>query len=159
MGAFDYGKSSAKRVAQIVNAWSSGGSVDAILLSSIKSAKVLSVGSVTAGVLKPVLSIGGSGVINIAAVSAVDATTRTLRLKITLDGNVIFDATSSNSTATGSGIIGIGYLSSASTSVPGIVPVVAPQRIEFDKSLKIECASSLTEAAPANLSVNYEVMQ
>jgi len=138
-------------VAQIVNAFSGGG----VNSDTVKagSHKTLAAASLVANTLKTVLSIpSGRGTLNSAHAQTSNATTKSIRLKITIDGRVIFDATSSAATVSPA-ITGLGF------------PVVYsatefrlhPQPVAFKSSLLIEVASSVTEATGINTLVNYEV--
>jgi hypothetical protein len=71
----------------------------------------------------------------------VDSTSRTLRLKITVDGTSIYDVTSGTITSSGRGLIGIGsaYTDAGSTSI------VTFQPIRYNATFKVEIASSLGE--------------
>lgn len=129
----------AQATTSIVNAHSSGGtatstSVAAAVTNGLKEVQS---GALTANTLATVLSVSGAGAIPALTAYTLDATARTVRLKVTVDGTSVFDATSSSITSSGAGIFAAGYSSS------GLVQFGEP--IVFTSSLLVEVASSLTE--------------
>ena len=108
--------------------------------------KVTLTGALTANTLATVLSVTGSGVINYIAASSVDATARTHRLKITIDGTIVNDSTSASVSTANSGISPIGFSSGA---------VVIWDAIPFNTSLLVEYASSVSETAKTNIYTTY----
>jgi hypothetical protein len=115
-----------------------------------KPLKLVLSGSMIAATLKTALSLTGSGVINWLSLMGNDATTRTFRMKITIDGVVVFDPGVSASGGT-SGILPIGLYSEGSTSFPSI----GFQPTNFNSSLLVEIASSLTETDKMTFGYNY----
>jgi hypothetical protein len=95
-------------------------------------------GSLTADVLSNVLSVTGAGMIPMFFLLSVDATVRKHRLKITVDGTVVYDFTTANVNAANRGLIAIGYQTVTNTSIMS-------DPVYFNNSLLIEYASSLTE--------------
>lgn len=100
-------------------------------------------GAMTANTLKTVLSISGNGgrldffeLTNAAPVSS-----HTARIKITVDGVVVFDSTSASTSSGGSWISIVATQTDASVSQPTMsgIPIV------WNSSLLIEVASSATE--------------
>lgn len=125
----------------IVNRYSSGGVVSAVAVGvqeSNNAREVLS-GALTAATLATALSVSGSGEVPWLSVYTKDATNRTVRVRVSVDGAVIFDATSASTTTPGTGMIVVGQVSAASYTVAGAVP------LRFNTSLMVEIASSLTE--------------
>ena len=110
-------------------------------------------GAMTAGTLKTALSITGRGRINWAAIYTNDATARTLRMKITVDGSVIRDYTSASISTTSSGFVGLGGGSIVGVTAEGVFY----QPVRFGESLLIEIASSVTETDKATFAYAYEV--
>ena len=53
-------------------------------------------GALTAGTYKEILSVTGAGVISLCAGFTADKTTRTVGLKLVVDGITVFDAVSGN---------------------------------------------------------------
>lgn len=95
-------------------------------------------GALTANTLKTLIDRTGAGKINFLTVTAQDTTSRTMRIKITIDGVVVYNVTSAANVTNGGGIIAIGaYGPTAAALVYGCV--------EYDTSFKVEIASSLTE--------------
>ncbi len=109
-------------------------------------------GAMTAGVLKTALSITGRGRMNWAAIYANDATARTLRMRITVDGSVIRDHTSASISAANTGFIGVG-----GGAYNGGAPTIFYQPIRFSEALLIEIASSVSETDKATFAYAYEV--
>lgn len=133
-------------VASIINAFSSGGTATAYSLSSNNVLEQLS-GSLTADTLKTMVSHTGRGRVNALVIYAKDNTSRTLRCKLTVDGVVVFDATSNAVASPGFGMIVIGG---------AITNSVEFQPIDYQESLLVEIASSLTETDKVAIGVNRE---
>ena len=147
--------SGGRKIAAITNFCSAGGVAVAVPNGSgslspagINGKRALS-GALTAATLATALSITGRGALNFAAVGTEDTTARTVRLKVTIDGVSIFDATSSSVTAANQGLIGVGaiYVGSTGTLQP----------VRFYTSCLVQIASSLTETDKISSVVNYEV--
>ena len=122
----------------VVNAYSSGGTLSSGDLRATVSngGKAVLSGALTANVLATALSVTGGGEVPMLAVYAVDTTSRTMRLQVTVDGTVVFNATSSACTISTVGIAAAGnYVSNIQPSQP----------IRFNSSLLVEIASSLSE--------------
>lgn len=108
-------------------------------------------GALSAGVLATVLSLSGRGAISFLACSGVDTTARTHRLKVTLDGVVIFDATTASTLNAGSVLAAIGFFIPSSTV--NAAPIFEP--LVFNSSLLVEYASSVTETAKSIIAYRY----
>lgn len=108
-------------------------------------------GALTANTLTTALNLTGQGAISLLGCSGVDATSRTHRLKVTLDGTVIYDATSSAFLAAGSALMAIGaFIPNASTFAS---PLYEP--LTFNTSLLVEYASSVSETAKSLVFYRY----
>lgn len=121
-------------------------------VSAQAAATVALSGAMTSAVLKTALTITGRGRVNWLGMYCNDATSRTLRMKITLDGTVIRDTTSAAIAVSLSGFVGLGsgkYVADA--------PAVVFQPLVFNATLLVEIASSLTETDKASFAYNYEV--
>ena len=95
-------------------------------------------GAMTAGTLKTLLSISGVGVkLFHLTFRTNDVTARTIRVKITVDGTVICDATSASISTSGYGGVWAGMRSTSSPNAPIIMT--------SNSTLLIEYASSLSE--------------
>lgn len=127
----------------IVNLCSSGGA--SLPANSAIGRSILS-GALTANTLKTLLTVTGSGEFHFLGAYAVDTTSRTIRLKVTIDGTVVFDATTSAVTAINAGCLATGALILASAQYN-----VGPP-IRFNASALIEVASSLSETDKVGLS-------
>lgn len=142
-------KGSSGPVASIINLFSGGGVSTSFTLSpagSINYVEVLS-GAVTAATLKTMVSHTGRGRINALVAYTKDVTSRTVRCKVTVDGVVIFDATSNAIANAGYGMVVVGNVATNQ---------VWFQPIDYQESLLIEIASSLTETDKVAIGVNRE---
>lgn len=126
----------------IVNGHSSGGAALPVVIQANNVKSTLS-GALTANTLKTVLNITGAGVLKFAGVQTGDTTSRTLRIKITIDGTVAFDATSAAATASNAMQIGVGSLTIRDPATPNYLPAL--EREPFNSSCLVEIASSLSE--------------
>ena len=133
----------------VVNAFSTAGAAPIAIAggTGLFNAKNVATGALTANTLANLLTLTGSGRCSMAAVASVDATARTHRLQIIVDGSVAFDATSASTAAGGSGIFAAGATVS-SALIPG-------DPIYFNSSFSINYASSLSETGKTNLGVIY----
>lgn len=117
---------------------------------SIAGAKNIFSGALTANTLATVLSISGAGELQYLSISPLDATTRTLRLALTIDGVLVYDYTSAAATSGPSygGVIVGGFQSGA---VPGI------ESLKFNSSVLVKIASSLTETNLIQIGTRYRM--
>lgn len=113
-------------------------------------------GAMTAGVPKPMLSISGSaGEMPYLQVGTIDATSRTVRLRVTVDGQTspyAFDSITGPITTASLGIMAAGNRSSTVIS-PWSTP------IRWTNSLVIEIYSSLTETDKLYVGYRYNLEQ
>lgn len=136
-------------VTSIVNRASDGGNSTTAAANTVSGKGILS-GALTAATLATAVSVTGRGRLNFVSAAANDTTARTIRIKITVDGVSIFDATSASVSASNAGIVAVGAMT---TSGP------THQPIDFNESLLIQVASSLTETDKITVYVNYEVWE
>jgi len=137
----------------IVSYFSSGGThytANATNQSAV-GAKAVTSGALSAGVLTTVLNLSGPGVLYIAAAESNDATSRTHRLKLTLDGVVVFDATTDAVTAAALGQCAVGNAVLAATYLCQI----QDQPVTFQTSCLLEYASSVGETGKTILRYKY----
>lgn len=137
----------------LVNAFSVAGfGVSRVDLNTFNAnAKQVLSGAMTAATLKTILSVTGSGSIDFLSARGMDATARTMRMKITIDGVVVFDYTSASiasATVNGAVFIGSGD-GTGSVWSAGIEPTL------FNTSLLVEVASSLTETDKFTIGYKY----
>lgn len=120
--------------------------------SIIRGYKVLS-GSCTSNTLKTILSVTGKGAISKLFLASMDPTSRTHRIKITIDGTVIYDSTSAEkSTQDVAPVIGnVSYASFSSAQVFDMDEFP----LFFDYSLLVEYATSLTETDKTRIGYIY----
>lgn len=135
----------------IVNGYSTGGATPIVFGAALQSdLKVALSGALTANVLATALSLTGRGVVSFAAAAAVDATSRTHRIKITVDGVVVFDpGASAAAAAANAGCIAIGSLVTNN--------IVIPDNVPFNVSFLMEYASSITETNKTNFLYKYRM--
>ena len=108
-------------------------------------------GALTAATLVTALSLSGQGAISLLGCAGVDTTSRAHRLKVTLDGVVIYDATSDAFISLGSCLMAIGgFTPNAATFA---TPIYEP--LVFNTSLLVEYASSVTETAKSIVFYRY----
>ena len=108
-------------------------------------------GTCTAAILKTAVSVTGRGAISWLGVDSVDVTSRTHRLKITIDGVTVLDKTTVASIVANRTIHLIG---TAFSAIPSQVIEGVP--LFYDSSLLIEYASSNSETDKATISyINY----
>lgn len=146
---FPTSNSSLKSTRSIVNAFSSAGYTTRPVqdYSTVGAISTLS-GALTAATLKTMLSVSGvGGTMSLLSLRAVDVTARTIRMKITIDGIVAYDATSASTTTANNGATIAGQFSSSTpmTFTP----------ISWRSTFLIEIASSLTETDKLSLQWHY----
>lgn len=137
----------------IVNYYSAGGTQSAVLFASAATmgTKETLSGALTAATYKEILAVTDSGVLFAAYALAIDTTSRTIGLKIVIDGVTVFDAVTDACTATRAGIVGVGnavYDAGARLNV-----VIAP--VAFYSSLSVSVKSSLSETDKITLGYLY----
>ena len=133
----------------IVN-YCSGGGVQ-LQISGPPNIKAYSSGALTADTYKELISVTGGGVVQCAMCRTMDTTSRTVGLKIVIDGVTVFDAVSSAITASNKGLIAIGGGGPESTYS---VPLHAEPQ-PFFSSLSISIKSSVSETDKVELLCNY----
>jgi hypothetical protein len=121
----------------ITNGWSTSGWAG-LANAAVLGGRSLDSGSTTANTLKTIFSATGGGVIHGLIARSNNATSRTIRARLTLDGVVVFDSTSAAIASANAGGIVVGGWSSASG-------LHAPTVAVFASTATFEIASSLTE--------------
>ena len=109
-------------------------------------------GALTADTLKTVLLLTGSGYVGFMACTGADTTSRMHRLKMTVDGVVVFDGKTAAATSPQNGISLIGSASNIGTNYGAVA-----EPVHFKGSLLIEYASSLTETDKTNFYYAYRM--
>lgn len=138
-------------VTAITNYYSAGGVNSAFSLQpdpDTGTVEILS-GALTANTLKTLYTKTGRGRINVLTAQTKNATSRTVRLRLTIDGTVCFDATTNAIADTGRGLIAVGIYAAG-----GFSTVFQP--IDYQESCLVEVASSLTETDFVALGINAE---
>jgi hypothetical protein len=141
-------------IATIVNFFSGGGTSytsGSLVASTLNNTKetVPTAGSLAAGTLSTVNNITGRGRLNLLTAYTKDATPRTVRCQVIIDGATVFDATSNSVAGVGYGMVPVGVMDGAASS-----QVFQP--IDFYTSCVVKVASSLTEADKVATGINYE---
>lgn len=126
----------ARATKSIVNAFSTSGWTPVAV--TVHSGRLLLSGAMTAATLKTLLTVTGAGEVSSLALTTLEAGSRTLRLRVLVDGVVAFDSTSVSA-----GISGVGCVIGAGVGDAGIVFSGSP--IRFLTSLEVQVASSVTE--------------
>ena len=103
-------------------------------------------GALTAATLKEMLNVSGSGVVNYVAAFVADSTSRTLRVKVIVDGITVADITSSAITTPLYGLIAVGAGVASNTTI---------DHLTFNTSLVVQIASSLTETDKITTNIMY----
>ena len=108
-------------------------------------------GALTATTLKTMINLSGvRGVVALCALRTTDATARTIRLKITCDGVVVYDKSSAVNSS-GQGIFSNGFSGTGSSNP---FPVGA-NMLRFQSTFVIEISSSLSETDKLSLLYDY----
>lgn len=123
----------------IINAYSSGGASVGSLGGGFTK-PVLS-GALTAATLKSLLTLSGAGELGYLDVRSTDATARTIRCQVKVDGLIVFDATTGTISASQNGMLIVGELGGS----PSFAPSPTGLPIRWNSSLEVLVASSLTE--------------
>lgn len=144
-------------VASIVNQFSAGGVSTAASISatSAQNASEILSGALTANTLASVPGFPktGRGRLNLLTVFTKDATSRSLRAQVIVDGVTIFNPPASDLiTNIGSGIVPVGVVTAATGALE-------MQPIDYQASLDIKVASSRTETDKVAIGINYEEWQ
>jgi hypothetical protein len=133
--------------------------VQANTLYGVQNARTGAPASWVSGSFQTLLSATGRGTLNFAAIRATDATSRTLRLRISIDGRTspyLSDLTLTTS-GTGHAIVGLGALKFSSDGTFSYL-IADLQPIPYSSSLLVEASNTLTEAGgAAQFLYNYEV--
>ena len=128
----------------ITNAYSGGGVVSGNSLAASTNsnmAKETLSGALTANTLATILSVTGSGEVPFLTGYTKDTTSRTVRLKVVIDGQTpaAFDATSAATTISGAGMVVVGEIAATGFPVASALP------LRFNSSLLVQIASSVSE--------------
>src|SRR3990167_9251445 len=136
----------------LVNAHSSGGSAGTALTNIANQGKDILSGALTADTYKEVLAITGAGAASFIGAKVADTTSRTIGLKVVVDGVTVFDATTAALTAASAGGIAVGV-----PSVNTGYPTMPTDRIDWKTSLSVSIKSSVTETDKVSAVVAYQL--
>lgn len=151
IAAYNEARLGRRRVGQIVNRWSTQGlDIDLInfATSNNTAVAVMSPADFSAGVLKTVIAITGGGVLKLLSVIKGNNTAKTVRIRVTIDGVVVFDSTTGGITRTQAGIQVVGFIANNTSTY---------EQVPFYESLLVEVASSVTEASGPAIAYVYEL--
>jgi hypothetical protein len=137
----------------IVNGFESGGKSVVCNYLSSATKEILS-GALTAGTYKELLSVTGAGVISLLCGVTVDSTSRTLGLKLVVDGATVFDAVSDTIAAVAKGIPIVGFFPGATAS--GTYRFIS--FLPFHSSFAVSLKSSLTETDKLKMHIIYHLV-
>lgn len=107
-------------------------------------------GALTANTYKTIVSVTGQGIIKFCALATSDTTSRTISIRLTIDGVVVCEKSVAGVNATNKGIVAVGGAADETT-------VARFDRMAFNTSLLVEVKSNLTETDKTYLLANYEV--
>ncbi len=130
-------------ITSIINRMSDGGIAGSIVIDNM--GKIVLSGALTAAAYKELVAVSGKGYLQFCAARACDVTSRTVGLKIVIDGVTVFDAASAAVTADNTGIVGVGIASDATAGY------YSPTPVYFDASLSLQVKSSLSETDKVDL--------
>jgi hypothetical protein len=106
-------------------------------------------GALTADVYKDVLVLNAPGVLKLCVLRPLDATARTVGLRITIDGVVVYDASAATSSSN-TGLMPVGVAHSANFA--------SLDRVPFS-TLSIAVKSSLAETDKVQTCIAYDLVQ
>lgn len=136
----------------VINGYSTGGVAPYSAASSHFGREILS-GPLTANTFATVLSASGKGEVPLLVCYSKDGTSRTQRMRITVDGVAVFSPTATVASTT----FGAGIIAAGSPLTGGSGPVALGLPIRYNSSLLVEVASSLTETD--KLAIGYVLHQ
>ena len=117
------------------------------------SGEVILSGALVANTWKPVLSVTGKGTISTLLAATQDTTSRTIGLRVTIDGVVVYTSITSAITASQNGVAAIGTVSYFSGS-----PTLSDQSVPFTNSFQVELQSSLSETDKVGAQIAYRTV-
>lgn len=130
----------------LYNACSSAGYTALAVMGVSSTAKNSTSGALTANTLVDLINeTGSAGYISQLSIFTNDATSRTLRIVVTIDGVSRYDVTSATISASNSGAVLAGALSSGN-------PQALPP-IYYTNSIRVQYASSVTETGKFTISL------
>uniref|UniRef100_A0A6M3M5Y4 Uncharacterized protein n=1 Tax=viral metagenome TaxID=1070528 RepID=A0A6M3M5Y4_9ZZZZ len=139
MGIFNEGGMNATPIS-IINRWSDGGQ-NALYNFFGEGAKEVLSGALVANTYKELYAVAdGSGIIDIVSLITLDATPRSIGIKLVMDGVTVFDAVALNCVDALYGFAALGFVMVSVAHYS-----LAPQPRCFSESLSIQVKSSLSE--------------
>jgi hypothetical protein len=134
----------------IINYFSDGGTHAGVTQAKTAGKQYLS-GNPGADTYNEVLAVSSPGVLDICLACPVDATERTVGLKVVIDGTTVFDAVTDALTSADNGIVAVGI------PQPGSWYGVAPQPLSFN-TLSVSVKTSIAENNKAVVTAVYRTI-
>jgi len=134
-------------VTSIVNYFSAGGIARVAPHAGRAAFKSALSGALTATTYLEIVGVSGKGVLNLAVIESMDATSRAIGLKIVVDGTIVFDAASTDAASANTVLWGCGVCDSNAGTILEPVP--------FTVSLSLQVKSSLSETDKVKLFSDY----
>lgn len=134
----------------LVNGISTTGWTNTAITTTRGDVKVILSGALIAATLATLLTVNGAGVIDLLTIKTIDATARTLRIQIVIDGITVLDSTSVSISAGDQGGVAIGSIVDTG--------FVSSDSIPFNTSFVVKVASSLTETDKVAIAVKYRTV-
>lgn len=143
---------SARATTAIVNSTSTAGDARVTCtFNTSRGTKIANSGALTSGVLKNMISVSGTaGKMPQLALKTNDATARTVRLRIIIDGVTIYDITSSSASVSDQALIAAGTTDTSAGSI-----LIDGEPLSWKTSCSVDIASSLTETDKIALGYRY----
>ena len=107
--------------------------------------QIVASGALTANTYDETIAVTGPGIIRTVGVSSADSTSRSVGLKIIIDGATVFDKTTDPISTAGNGSFAVGYMHGTYRES------VFFEHIAFKQSLSLQIKSSRTETDKVNL--------
>lgn len=142
----------ARATTAIVNGTSTAGDARvACTFSTSRGTKITDSGALTAATLKNIISVSGTaGKMPQLALKTNDATARTVRLRIIIDGVTIYDITSSSAASNDTALIAAGFTDSSAGNL-----LIDGEPLSWKTSCSVDIASSLSETDKIALGYRY----
>lgn len=131
------------------------GGVSSAMPGYINGTRKTDVSCPAAGTLQTLLSVTGAGALKFLAAKTMTNAVATVQSKITIDGVVVYNETTSNTSATSQGLLSVGGLTyEGTTNYSAIL-----DRLQFNESLLIEVGSVSGSTNSVRCNYLYEVSQ
>lgn len=139
----------------LVNRASAGGQQLEIESGTYQGCKQIVSGALAANVLATQISVSGAGVISFLRVVMANLTARSIRCRLTLDGVVVFDATSAVSSGNQFAMGVVGAVAMVTSNLVNPVAAMEFDSIPFSTSMLFEVCSNIAETGMLNTMAVY----